>query len=365
VVQYRIVFVSSATDFSSMSVILPFRGTTSGSQGFFLGAENHWIETVVRWILEESPPSFRETPWNPVTFYGPSGCGKTHLLSGTYQAWKKSHPKGKALYVSGADFACGFASALDTRTTEDFRKRIRGAPLWVIDRLEDLKDKPAAMEELLYALDESIALEHTILFATSRFPGDLTDILPKLRDRLIGGLTIPILSPSQKTRAAMIQEIAQHLRIPMTQTLLTYLAKTLDMPYPALQGTLTQIVGESENRTPDTNFIRKYLKENAQRTQPSLEEILRQTAKQLGLKQVEIKGKSRTSSIAQGRAVAIYLSRQLTEHSLKEIGRFFGGRDHKTVAHHCDETELKLAEDTHLRNIIARIREQISIRPKK
>jgi len=347
-----------------MSVFLPLRDSTSGSKGFHFGPENHWIETVVRWILEESPPSFRETPWNPVTFYGPSGYGKTHLLTGIFQAWKERHPKGKAIYVSGADFANGFITALDTKTTEGFRKRIRNAPLWIMDRLEDLKDKPAATEELLLAMDESIALENTILFATSRFPGDLP-ILPKLRARLIGGLTIPILPPGQKTRAAMIQEIAKPLRISLSQHLVTSLAKTLDLTYPALQGILTQMAGELGNREPDAGFIRKWLKENAQRTQPSLEEILRQTAKQMSLKQVEIKGKSRASSIAQGRAVAIYLARQLTDHSLKEVGRFFGGRDHKTVAHHCDEIERKLAEDSHLRSVIARIREQLSIRPKK
>jgi len=346
-----------------MSVFLPLFGSTS--KGFHLGPENLWIETAARWILEEAPPFSRETPWNPVTFYGPSGCGKTHLLTGIHHAWKVKHPKKKAIFINGADFASGFAIALDTKTVDDFRKRIRSAPLWIIDRLEDLKDKPAAMEELLLALDESIASENTILLATSQFPGDLTGISPKLQARLIGGLTVPILLPSQKTRTEMIQEIARQLRIPLSPNLLTYLAKTLNMSYPALQGTLTQMVGESANRTPDANFIRKYLKANAERTQPSLEEILRQTAKQQGLKQAEIKGKSRTSSIAQGRAIAIYLSRHLTDLSLKEIGRFFGGRDHKTVAHHCDEIERKLAEDTHLRNSVARIREQISIRPKK
>ncbi|MCL2305284.1 MAG: DnaA/Hda family protein [Planctomycetaceae bacterium] len=348
-----------------MSTFLPLRSSKSGSREFHLGPENHWIGTAVRWIVEEPPPTLREAPWNPITFYGPSGCGKTHLLAGIYQAWKERHPKKKAISVSGADFASGFAIALDTRTVEDFRKRIRCAPLWIMDRLEDLKDKPAAMEELLLALDESLALENTILFATGRFPGDLSEIPLKLRDRLIGGLTIPILPPSQKTRTAMIQEIALQLRIPLSQNLLTYLVKTLNMPYPALQGTLTQIVGESENRVPDANFIRKRLKENVGWTQPAIEEILRQTAKQLGIKQSEIKGKSRMSSIVQARAITIYLSRQLTDHSLKEIGRFIGGRDHKTVAHHCDEIERKLTEDAHLRNMIARIREQIAIRPRK
>jgi len=348
-----------------MSVFLPLRGLASGSREFHLGPENLWIEIAVRWILEESPPVFRETPWNPVTFYGPSGCGKTHLLTGIHQAWKVRHPKRKAIYISGADFASGFTIALDTRTVDDFRKRIRTAPLWIIDRLEDLENKPAAMEELLLALDESLALENTILLATGRFPGDLTGILPKLQARLIGGLTIPILPPSLKTRTAMIQEIARQLRMPLSQNLLAYLAKNLTLSYPALQGTLTQMVGESENRVPDANFIRKYLKVNAERTQPSLEEILKQTSKQMGVRQLEIKGKSRTSSIAQCRAIAIYLSRQLTDHSLKEIGLFFGGRDHKTVAHHCDEIERKLTEDSYLRNSVAGIREQISNRPKK
>ena len=345
--------------------MLPFRGAITGSKGFYLGPENRVIGAAVRWILEESPSQHREIPWNPVTFYGPSGCGKTHLVAGIYHAWKELHPKAKAIYTSGADFARGFTTALETKTTDNFRKRVRNAPLWVVDRLEDLNDKPAASEELLLALDESIVLENTVIFATSRFPGDLSEISPKLQARLIGGLAVPILPPSLKTRTEMIQEIANHFRIPLSQNLLSYLAKTLDMPYPQLSGFFAQIVGELGNRVPDAAFFRQYLKENAKLTQPSLEEILRQTAKHLGLKQTEIKGKSRASSIARGRAIAIYLARQLTDRSLKEIGKFFGGRDHKTITHHCDETEAKLAKDPGLRSIIARIRELIAIRPKK
>ena len=345
--------------------MLPFRGPTAGSKGFYLGPENRVIDTAVRWILEESPLQHREIPWGPVTFYGPSGCGKTHLVAGIYQTWKDQHPKAKAIYSTGADFVRGFTVALDTKTMDNFRKRIRNAPLWIVDRLEDLNEKSAAAEELLLALDESTVLENTVLFTTCRFPGDLSDILPKLQARLVGGLTIPILPPSLRTRTEMIQEIANQFRVPLSQNLLTYLAKTLDMPYPQLSGTFAQIVGELGNRVPDAAFFRQYLKKNAKLTQPSLEEILRQTAKHLGLKQTEIKGKSRASSIARGRAIAISLARQLTDRSLKEIGKFFGGRDHKTITHHCDETESKLAKDPALRSVVVIIRELIAIRPKK
>ncbi len=348
-----------------MSSLLPLHGSGSVTRGYHIGPENRLIETAVRWILEESPRAVRETPWNPVTFYGPGGCGKTHIVSGIYQAWKERHPKSKPIFASGADFARGFAVAVETRTTDDFRKRIRKAPLWIVDRIEELKDKPAAEEELLLALDESVALENTVVFTANRFPGELTDVSPKIQARLIGGLTIPILPPGQKTRAAMIHEIAEQFRIPLTATAIAHFAKMLDLPYPMLHGTFTQIVGESGNRIPDANSIRQFLKRNSELTHPSLEEILKQTAKYLGLKQTDLKGKSRSSSLARGRAVAIYLARQLTDRSLKEIGKFFGGRDHKTIAHHCDETEQKLVEDSQLRSVIARIREQLASQPKK
>lgn len=339
-------------------------GQSPSGGGFYLGAENKLVETAMQWVLEGGPDG--EGPrWNPLTFYGPSGCGKTHVLYGIFQKWKERHKRSRVLYFTGAEFYRQFHESLQMKTSEDFRLRLRSAPLWIVDQFEDLRDKPAACDELLYALDESLLAENIVIFGMNRFPGELPSFSPRLLDRLIAGVTVPIAPPGLKTRAMMIRELAAHFGVPLSQTLLTHLAKTLDVNYPSLSGFFSQLVLTGKGQKLDAKFIRGFLKLNTELTQPSLEEILRQTAKFHTLKQTELKGKTRRSSVVRARAIGMYLSRQLTDKSLKEIGRFYGNRDHKTVAHHCEEMETKITQDAVLRGNVFKIRELIAARPKK
>ncbi len=330
-------------------------------RGFFVGPENRLLETVVQCLLGgKQAATLFESHGMPITFYGPSGCGKTHLVYGLFQNWKQRHRRDKAVYQSGADFARQYADALETRTIENFRLRLRRAPLWVVDAVEELGAKAAAQEEFLYSLEYAVQSGNTVLLTMSRFPGDESLFSPRLTARLLGGLTVPFVPPVPKTRLAMLREIAHHFRISSAPTALAFLAKNLDLPYPGLYGSLTQASAEAGERALDVPMLRKFLKNRDERTRPTLAEILRQTARYFSLKQTDLKGKSRQSEIARARAMGIYLSRQLSGKSLKEIGQFFGGRDHKTVAHHCEETEAKVATDPLWGDAAARIRERIS-----
>lgn len=339
-------------------------GTPPLREGFHLGPENRAIEIAMKWILEGAP--VREGPrWNPITFYGPSGCGKSHLVFGIYQKWKEQHRRSKAVFQNGSDFLRQFRSAVETRTSDDFRLRVRSAPLWVLDHFEEIKNSKDCCEEFLHALDESLLAGNTVILTMRRFPGEQSGISPKITDRLIAGLSLAISNPGLKTRGEMIREIAAHFKIPISRSMVLHAAKSLDLNYPGLQGVFSQLVLQSRDKAPDTREIRHFLKTYHEDKQPPLELILRETAKHFALKQSEIRGKSRRSPVARARAVGIYLSRQLTGHSLKTIGTFYGGRDHKTVAHHCEETEIRMSEDMLLRNSVIHIRESIAQVPTK
>lgn len=354
------------------SKILPLPGLTPQSRGFHVGPENVLLETIVQQILERSKStrSVAATDfWNPTTFYGPIGSGKSHLLYGIHQLWKQNRAKAKTLSLTAAEFARAFAVAVETDTTDAFQKRFKGTELWTIDQLEDIQDKPPALEELKRALDEATALGNTVLFATHHAPDEHGQALGKhfpttLTTRIMAGLTVPIWPASLKTRTEMIREIAGNFHVLVPEQTATDWAQTLEMPYPKIVGVFSQIVLESEKQPPELEFIRTYLQKYEKRTQPTLEEILKFTAKRFSLRQLDIRGKSRSAHIVQGRAVAIFLARQETGHTLKEIGRFFGGRDHKTVAHHCEEMEKRLATDNELRHTIAELHEILASQPR-
>ncbi|MGL6195191.1 MAG: DnaA ATPase domain-containing protein [Thermoguttaceae bacterium] len=338
------------------------------NSGFIVGPENPLIETAVSLVLEDdaNPANSREVPLQPVTFYGPTGCGKTHVVTGLLQKWKKQQQNNKkAIFLAGADFARQYVRALDSKTIDDFRIRIRRTPLMIIDSLDDLATKPIVQEELLHTLDDLVASGHKVVFTLSQFPGEASFLLPPLAARLIGGLTVPIELPGQKTRATMLSEIAAQQRLAISVASINFLAKNLILPYPALCGTVSQMVLESGGRALNYTQVRRFLKERSEITRPNMNEILRQCARHFSLKQSDLKGKSRKSTVARARAIAICLARQLTGESLKEIGEFFGGRDHKTIAHHCEETEMKIASDTSVRADYTRIRETVLVRPRR
>lgn len=335
-------------------------------RGFIMGLENKMLETAQNWVLnrdhlrEEHPDLGM-----PLLIYGPSGCGKSHWVYGLFQCWKELFPGKKAVYHLGTDFSRQYTESLATRTVETFRRRVRSVPLWIIDPIDELRGHTAAQEEFLYLLDYSIRAGNLVILTSSRFPGECPFSFPGLTDRLIGGWTIPVQIPTSETRRIMLEEIAHHFRITFHSSALDYLAKTLVLPYSGLYGLISQLVLSWNGRPQDETAIRRFLKQRSELVQPSLTEIARQTAKYYNIRQTDLKGKTRKSEIVRARAMSIYLARELTGYSLKEIGRFFGNRDHKTIAHHCEEMEQKVSTDPHLGASANQIKEMIARRPKK
>ena len=326
-------------------------------RGFLIGPENFALEPVVRWAVEDNAPPGAM----PLTFFGPSGCGKTHLLQGIEEAWRKEqHGNGKkkrGLYLKATDFARLFATAIETRTVDDFRRRYREATLLLIDDLAAISEKPFAQEELLFTTEFLLTHGRTVVFADSRFPSESRRYSERLATRLLGGTTVPVSLPGAAVRLRFLRELTLALRTMLPTAALEFAARELPLAIPALNGLFTQMFFEAKvNGTKlDMAFVKDYLTNRIIADRPTVAEIAQKTAKHFSLKLSDLRGRSRSKTVATARAVAVYLAREKTGLSLKEIGKYFDRRDHTTIRHLADSIETALATDRLLRDAVVRL----------
>ncbi len=330
----------------------------TAGDSFLAGPENHLVETAVRWALEGGPEG-DGVPCCPILFYGPPGCGKTHIALGIYQSWRQKNRRKRGNYLTGDDFARSLASALETKTIDDFRNKIRKSEMLVIDGLDLLTSKKAAQEELLVAIDMVTAAGQTVVLTSLRFPSQQLFPDERLVARLTAGLIVPIVAPGLASRVALLKRFAGQLGLRLTAPANQAMAKELPVSVPQLFGTLASLLVESGRETVDLAAARDAIRNCTTTAVPTVDRIAKTTARQMGLKLADLKGKSRKSTTVRARSVAIYLARQLTHLSLKEIGRYFGGRDHTTVAHAAAEIESKIGNAPDLRGLVLQIRETL------
>jgi len=327
-------------------------------RGFLIGPENFLLEPVVQWAVDETMPEGAL----PLTFFGPSGCGKTHLLQGIEDSWRKTNlsdaKKKRAFYLKAVDFARQFAAAIEARTVDDFRRRYREATLLLIDDLAAIEEKPLVQEELLFTMDVLLAAGRTIVFGDSRFPGEGGRYSERLTTRLLGGTTIPVSLPGMAVRLRFLRELSLAFRTVLPPMALEFAAKELPLPLPALYGLFAQMFFEAKvNGTKiDTAFVKKYLANRIIADRPTVAEIAKKTAKHFSLKLADLRGRSRSKTVAKARAVAVYLVRERTGLNLKEIGQYFDGRDHTTIQHLAESIEAALSTDRLLRDAVLRLR---------
>ena len=376
---YNVIMTSFASDHSSSSQILDipvagqplcrhcdsaaalaqaaFQMTTND---FFLaGPENHIVETAVRWVLEGGSCGGISVPHYPIFFYGASGYGKTHLALGIFQSWRQTNRRNRGFYFTGDEFARSLAAALEAKTIDEFHNEIRKSEMLIIDDLDLLATKQAAQEELLVAIDSILDTRQTIVLTAQRFPVQLQFSNDRLIARLMAGLVVPIAPPALATRTVLLKRFAEQLGLHLTAPANQALAKELPVSVPQLFGTLAQLRGESDKKVINLAAARETIRNYATVTVPTIDRIAKTTAKQMGMKLADLKGKSRKSTTVRARNIAIYLSRQLTHASLKDIGKYFGGRDHTTVAHSTTEIESKTTSDLELRGLVLQIRESL------
>jgi chromosomal replication initiator protein len=320
-----------------------------------VGPENRTLAEAVGSLLYESP-----SPFNPMVLCGPPGTGKSHVARGLAGHWRdQSRP---VVYVTGADYARGLATAIERRGAAAWRTRQRSASLFVLEEIAQLAGKQAALAELLHTID-AVCGRNGQVVVTSRLPLDRLPAMPEaLVARLVGGLVLQIAPPGTESRLKLVERFAAMRGEEMPAAAVRQLADGLAVTAPELFGAVTELSVQAkldgDGITPDR--VRRFLAERRGAVRPTVRSIASLSAKYFGLKVAELTSPTRRRAVVQARNVAIYLSRQLAGKSLEQLGKFFGDRDHTTILHGYRTIESRSRTDPEVRQALSELRKMLA-----
>ena len=293
--------------------------------------------------------------YNPLLLYGGTGLGKTHLMHAAGNLMRANQPGVKILYLRSEQFVSGMVRALQQKGMDDFKRRFRSVDALLIDDIQFFAGKNTTQEEFFHTFNALFEGKQQIILTCDRYPKEVDNLEPRLKSRLGWGLSVAIEPPDFETRAAIVLAKAQAKGVELPEEVAVLMAKRMRSNVRDLEGALNTLVARAnfEGRRIGLEFAQETLRDlltvHAQAI--SIPNIQKTVADYYQLRLTDLLSIKRSRSIARPRQMAMSLAKELTEHSLPEIGDAFGGRDHTTVMHACRtirdmrETDGKLRQD--------------------
>jgi chromosomal replication initiator protein len=263
------------------------------------------------------------------------------------------------LLLTSADFAREYAAALDRQELPAWRERVRSVDLLVLEDLGQLAGKGGAQQELIHTLDELAARDAAVVVTARSLPQQIVALAAGLRSRLAAGLIVPLSLPGPGARRTILEQLARARGLSLPRSALAALASGPSVPVTALHGAIRQLELASRAGSLHAGELERLAAERAPVETLELRDIARATAKYFGLTLADMKSPSRRQTVVAARGVAIYLARLLTQTSLEQIGRYFGGRDHTTVLHGQRRTEKMMKRDPATRHAVSELRKNL------
>ncbi len=330
-----------------------------GRRPLVLGPENApLIEALSAWTAGEVPPE-----WNPLVVIGPSGLGKSHVVEGLVHWAQQTWGRDKVLCQSAREFASDFGTSSARDQVDRFRRKFEGLKVWAVDDLDEIGTAAASQIEMAHRLDELLAEGVQVIAGWSN-PSPTSDaaLVERLRSRWLAGLSVVIAPPTAATRLEMAREFAQELGVPLPTSAAEILAEHLPGGGRELLGAIArlELTARSAGRPIASDDARRLIGDWPGTPEIPLKLIASETAKAYNLKLTELRGQSRRKLLVEARGLAMHLARELTSNSLKKIGAYFGDRDHSTVLHACQQTELRLKEQPELLGQCEQIRQRLA-----
>ncbi len=318
----------------------------------FVEGKSNQIARAASLHVAEAPGT---TGYNPLFLYGGTGLGKTHLMLAVGNQIKKNNPDARVIYLSSERFVQDMITSLRNNVIDQFKAHYRNADALLIDDIQFFAKKERSQEEFFYTFNNLLEGQRQIILTCDRFPKEVQDLDERLQSRLGWGLTVAIEPPELETRVAILIKKAQQNLIVLPDDVAFFVAQRIRSNVRDLEGALQRILAYSRfTKQPlSIEMAQEALKDLLALHQKlvTLESIQKTVAEYYKIRVSDLLSKKRTRSIARPRQLAMALAKELTNHSLPEIGDAFGGRDHTTVLHACRkiaeliETDSRIAED--------------------
>ena len=297
--------------------------------------------------------------YNPLFLHGPPGLGKTHLLAAIANYLRVNAPGLSVRYTTAESFTNEFVAALKSKGSDGFKARYRDIDVLLIDDVQFLQGKPATEEEFFHTFNALFESGSQLVLSADRIPSELSTLAARLRDRFEWGLTVAVEPPNLATRLTVLRRLVEEAGVEIADTdALTELANRIDANVRRLHGALTRVIAHASlmGRPLSAELISEVIPRHRRSDPTSVEEIQQRVAELFGISRAELVGSSRAATPLRARQVAIFLTRDLTDLSLPQIGRLYGGRDHTTVLNSLRRVEASLDEDVELAEKVRELR---------
>jgi len=297
--------------------------------------------------------------YNPLFLHGPPGLGKTHLLAAIANYLRENAPGLSVRYTTAESFTNEFVVALKTSGAEGFKARYRDIDVLLIDDVQFLQGKPATEEEFFHTFNALYESGSQLVLSADRIPSELSTLAARLRDRFEWGLTVAVEPPNLATRLTVLRHLVAEAGVEIADSdALTELANRIDANVRQLRGALTRVVAHASlmAKPLSSELIAEVIPRHRRSQQTSAEEIQERVAEAFGISRAELIGSSRAATPLRARQIAIFLTRDLTDLSLPQIGRLYGGRDHTTVINSLRRVEAGLGDDGELAEKVRELR---------
>ena len=315
---------------------------------FVLGKSNELGYAAASQIAQKPGDAY-----NPLLLYGSTGLGKTHLLHSIGNFIREQNPSKKVLYLDSERFVSDMIKALRHGTIDNFKKHYRSAGALLIDDIQFFAGKKSSQEEFFHTFNTLLDSNQQIVLTCDRYPKEVEGLEARLRSRFGWGLTVAIEPPDFETRVAILMNKAQEKGIQLDEPVAFLIAKRLRSHVRDLEGALNTLIANARfsGREISESFTREVLRDllTVHDRLITIENIQKTVCEYYKIRMAELLSKRRPRSIARPRQMAMALCKELTQHSLPEIGDAFGGRDHTTVLHACRTIERLCETDGRLR----------------
>ncbi|CAI8166575.1 MAG: Chromosomal replication initiator protein DnaA [Cellvibrionales bacterium UBA7375] len=301
---------------------------------FVEGKSNQLAFAAAQQVAENPGGSY-----NPLFIYGGVGLGKTHLMHAVGNALRAKKPDAKIVYLHSERFVADMVKALQLKAIDEFKRFYRSVDALLIDDIQFFSGKERSQEEFFHTYNALLEGGQQMILTSDRYPKEIDGVEERLKSRFGWGLTVAVEPPELETRAAILINKAEQSGVHLSKDAAFFIAQRIRSNVRELEGALKRVMAHAQftRRPIDIDLIRESLKDllALQDKLITVDNIQRVVADYYQLKMSDLLSRRRSRSVARPRQVAMSIAKELTNHSLPEIGEAFGGRDHTTVLHAC------------------------------